>query len=57
MEQLGTVVDPMIARPDYVVPFVPNPHSTSHVEDDDARMMGFEGPRSEPFLEERRSFG
>ena len=56
MEQLGAVVDPMISHYDYVVPFVSNPHSTSHVEDDDARMMGFEGPGSEPFMKERRSF-
>ena len=43
----------MIARSDCVVPFVSYPHFTSHVEDDDAHMMSFDGPKSKPFIGER----
>ena len=57
MDQLGVIADPMIAHSDCVVPFVSEPHSTSHVEDDDARMMSFKGPESKSFIDERRYFG
>ena len=53
MEQLGVGVDPMITRSDCVVPFVSDPHSTRHVEDDDARMMSFNSIGSEPSIGER----
>ena len=46
-------VDPIIARSNYVVAFVSDHHSTSHVENDDARMISFDGPRSKPFIGER----
>ena len=45
--------DPMIACFDCVVPFVFDPHSTSHVEDDDPCMMSFDGPETEPSIKER----
>ena len=51
------IADPTIAHFDCVVPFVSEPHSTSHVEDDDARMMSFDGQESESFMEKRRYFG
>ena len=42
----------MISRSDCVVPFVSDPHFTSHVEDDDARMMSFNSFGSEPSIRE-----
>ena len=57
VEQLSAIIDPMIARSDCVVLFISDPHSTSHVKDDDACMISFEGLGSEPFMEERRPFG
>ena len=45
--------DPMINHSDCVVPFVSDPHSTRHVEDDDARMMSLDGLGSEPSIGER----
>ena len=49
--------DPMITRSDYVVPFVSNPHSISHVKDDDAHMMSFDDPVLEPSIGERDLLG
>ena len=57
MEQLSTSADPMIARSDCVVPFVSDLPFTSHVEDDDACMMCFDGLGLEPSIWERNLSG
>ena len=56
MEQLSAGAYPMISHSDCVVPFVSDPHSTSHVEDDDVCMISFEGLESEPSIGERDLF-
>ena len=53
MEQLSLDADPMIAHSNCVVPFVSDPHFTSHIKDDEACMMSFDDPRSEPSIGER----
>ena len=54
VDQLGIVADHMIVD---MVPSTSDPHSTSHVEDDDTQMMSIEGARSDSFTEDMRSFG
>ena len=43
----------MISHSDCVVPFAYDLHFTSHVEDDDACMMSFDGPALEPSIEDK----
>ena len=54
MDKLGIFGDPMVA---HMVPSTFDPHSTSHVEDDDTQLMSLEGARSNSFIEESGSFG
>ena len=56
MDQLGAVADPLVAQFTHMVPSIFDPHSASHVEDVDTRMMSYESAGSEAFIEERRSF-
>ena len=54
---LGTVADPLTTHSAHMVPSTFDPHSTSHIKDDDTQMMCVEGDGSYPFTYERGSFG
>ena len=56
MDQLGAIVNPLVAHSTHMVPSTFNPHSASHVKDVDTQMKSYEGIGSEASMEER-SFG